>query len=88
MLQAHEVRRPKTCDLYRAQGQQTAKVNRHKTGGTHRVPSRGGRKPKGLAARVCPRCDVKEAREAVTIQPWVEKAERGLALRKSVVIKQ
>ena len=65
-----------------------AKVNRHKAGGTHRVPSYGGRKSLGVAAWVFPRCDVPEARSGFAIQPWVEEAKRGLAMRKSVVIKK
>ena len=69
-------------------GSENDKSDTHETGGTHGVPSFGGGKSNGIAARVIPCFDVVEAPQAVCIQPWVEKAERALALIKLVVIKQ
>ena len=72
---------------YTGRGSENGESDIHKIGGTHGVPSFGGRKSYGIAARVRPSFDVIEG-QAVSIQPWVEEAERALALGKFVVIKQ
>ena len=56
--------------------------------GTHRIPSFNGFEPIGAAARVRAVLDVHEATASISVQPDVKEAERGLASRDSVVIKQ
>ena len=73
---------------YTGRGSENGERSTHKIGETHRVPSFGGGKSLGLAARVCPSYDVIEALQAVVIQPWIEEAEGRPALRKLVVIQQ
>jgi hypothetical protein len=80
---------------YGAQRQPTPKV-RDKSGGTHGIPSNDGGESICIAARVRARRDVAQARAAATraiepiepIEPRVDKAERGPAFRKQVIIKQ
>ncbi len=56
--------------------------------GTHRIPSSDGGESISVAARVRSGRNVVEACEAALVQQGVEEAERRLALRESVVIKQ
>ena len=76
---------------YTGRGSENGEGDTYKTGGTHGVPSFSGGESLAITARVRPSFDIVEALHAVfiqPIQPWVEEAERGLALRKFVVIKQ
>ena len=68
---------------YGAQGQQTGKLNRHKTGRTHRVPSSDGGESFGVAALVRALRDVvDEAHDVAGVKPGVQKAKRFLAFGK------
>jgi len=55
---------------------------------TNRIPSSNGGESLGVAAWVIARFDVVEDREAIAVQPGVEEAKRGLAIRNQVVIEQ
>ncbi len=76
-LQTFEVKGPKTSDLERTRVSNTAKVNRHKAGGSYGVPPLDGRESVGIAARVRTRRDVVEARKATTIKQGFEKLSVG-----------
>ena len=61
---------------------------RHKQGGTHRIPSNVGQKSKGAAARVTTRLNVLEAPEFGGVQQWIEETKRGLGSENTEVINQ
>jgi len=56
--------------------------------GTNRIPSNNGGESGTVAAWVIARRDVVEAQRAGSVQPGIEEAERGLALREAIVINQ
>ena len=65
-----------------------SKIMKCQSGGTNGIPSDAGRESLSLAARVRTRYDVVEARASLSVQPGIEKTKHGLAVRKTVVIKQ
>src|SRR6266702_364335 len=67
---------------------QRRKIKRHKSCETHRVPSNDSGESRSIAARIRPRRDVIQAREAAAVQPGVEEAKRLPSGREQVVIQQ
>ena len=87
VLQCEKVRRPKTRDLCIPKSA-NLKSEESKSCRTNRIPSSARRESSGLTARIRTRYDVIEAREAFAIQPGVEEAKRGPAIRNQEVIEQ
>ena len=63
-------------------------MKRPKSGNAHRIPPDNSGEPFRPTARVRARRNVVEAVSADVVEPGVEEAERGLALRNEVVVQQ